>query len=342
LDVAGFVRVLALNPGSSSLKAALRESASSDAVYTKLIERVDSSELDAALAQVADELPGTPEAVAHRLVHGGPRHFAPTVIDDAVLADLSAAVPLAPLHLPGALEVIRHARAQWPSVPHVACFDTGFHRDLPAVAQRLPVPSSVAALGVRRYGFHGLSVQSVLLAHPSLGDAVIAHLGSGCSVTAVGADHRPRHTTMSLTPTGGVLSATRPGDLDPEIPLYLLDHQGFETDQLRDLFNHSSGLAGVADGRHDVRDLLAASDADAALALDMFVRDVAMAIAACATTLDDWASLVFTGGIGEHAADIRARIVARLRCNGVDVLVVPADEERVMDLQTRELLVSQP
>lgn len=332
------MRVLALNPGSSSLKAAVRDGPSADPTYSMLVERVASDQLDEALAQVAAELPGAPDAVVHRVVHGGPRHFAPTLLDDAVFADLEAAVPLAPLHLPGALEVIRHARAKWPGARHVACFDTGFHRDLPPEAQRLPVPASVAALGVRRYGFHGLSLQSVLLARPSLGDAVIAHLGSGCSVTAVGSDHRPRHTTMSLTPTGGMLSATRPGDLDPEITLYLLERHGYRPDRLRELFNRESGLAGIAGGRHDVRDLLAADDADAALALEMFVRNVAMAIAACATTLDDWASLVFTGGIGEHAAGLRSRIVARLRREGVDVLVVPADEERVMDLQTRALL----
>lgn len=332
------MRVLALNPGSSSLKVALREAASAEPRYSKLVQRVDPNKLDAALEEAAAGMPGAPEVVVYRVVHGGPGHMAPTVLDDAVLADLEAAVPFAPLHLPGSLDVIRHARAYWPDATHVACFDTAFHRDLPEAARRLPVPDSLVQLGVRRYGFHGLSFQSVLLARPNLGDAVIAHLGSGCSVTAVGADHLPRHTTMSLTPTSGVLSATRPGDLDPEIPLYLIERHGYQPDELRELFNHRSGLAGIADGRHDIRDLRTADDADAVLALEMFVRDVAMAIAACATTLDDWAALVFTGGVGEHAPDVRRRIVARLRCDGVEVLVVPADEERVMDLQARELL----
>ena len=196
-------------------------------------------------------------------------------------------------------------------------------------------------MGIRRYGFHGLSVESVLLARPALGDAVIAHLGSGCSVTAVGADGRPRHTTMSFTPTAGMISSTRSGDIDPEIALYLIDRHGYTTAQVRDAFDYRSGLAGVAGGRHDVRDLLAAGDAgdaDAALALDLFACSAAMSIAACSTTLDRWESLVFTGGIGEHSHVMRNRITSRLRLDGVTVTAVPADEERVMDRQARELL----
>ena len=307
-----------------------------------LIERV-GTEIDIATAveQVADALtqPGLdPEAVAHRVVHGGPHHLEPTVIDDALLADLRAAVPLAPLHLPGALETIEHARRHWPDVAQVACFDTGFYRGLPERSRRLPVARELAELGIRRYGFHGLSVQSVLLARPDLGDVVVAHLGSGCSVTAVAADGQPRHNTMSLTPTAGMMSATRTGDLDPEIALYLIDQHGYTADRLRELFNRDSGLAGIADGRRDVRDLESSDDDSAALALDMFVQSAAMAIAACATTLDHWQTLVFTGGVGEHDEWLRARICDRLRCDGVEIVVVPADEERVMDRLTRALL----
>ena len=272
------------------------------------------------------------------MVHGGPQHVEPTVIDDALIADLRAAVPLAPLHLPGALETIEHARAHWPAVPQVACFDTGFFRGLPDRSRRLPVARELADLGIRRYGFHGLSVQSVLLARPDLGDAVVAHLGSGCSVTAVGADGRPRHNTMSLTPTAGMMSATRTGDLDPEIALYLIDQHGYTADRLREIFNRESGLAGIASGRRDIRDLEAADDDDAVLAIEMFVQSAAMAIASCATTLDNWQSLVFTGGVGEHAESVRSRICERLRCDGVEIAVVPADEERVMDRLTRVLL----
>jgi acetate kinase len=188
---------------------------------------------------------------------------------------------------------------------------------------------------------------------------VIAHLGSGCSVTAVSGG-LPRHTTMSLTPTGGLLSGTRSGDLDPEVVLYLIQQHGYTVDRLRELFDRHSGVAGIAQGRHDMRDLLAASDASAALALDVFAGDVAMAIASCATALDHWDTLVFTGGVGEHATTIRDTICARLlvlrggrtdalddplqalASTGVRTLVVTADEEAVMDRLTRRLRGSPP
>jgi acetate kinase len=337
-------RILALNPGSSSLKAAVRTEDGAQPATSMLIERVGTeTDIATAVEQVADAVTQRgldPEAVAHRVVHGGPHHLEPTVVDDALLADLRAAIPLAPLHLPGALETIEHARRHWPDIPHVACFDTGFFRQLPERSRRLPVARELTDLGIQRYGFHGLSVQSVLVVRPDIGDAVIAHLGSGCSVTAVGADGKPRHNTMSFTPTAGMMSATRTGDLDPEIALYLIDQHGYTADRLRDLFNRDSGLAGVADGRRDLRDLESSTDDDAALALDMFVQSAAMAIAACATTLDNWQTLVFTGGIGEHAASVRERICARLRCNDVEIAVVAADEERVMDRLTRALITS--
>jgi acetate kinase len=278
------------------------------------------------------------------------------MVDDALLADLRAAIPLAPLHLPGALATIDQARRSWPGAAQVACFDTGFHADLPTRSSRLPVSAELADLGVRRYGFHGLSIQSVLHQHPELDQAVIAHLGSGCSVTAV-AGGRPRHTTMSLTPTSGMVSGTRTGDLDPEIVLYLIQQHGYQVDQLRDAFDQRSGLAGIAGGRHDLRDLLGADDPAAGLALDIFIDSAAMAIASCATTLDHWPVLVFTGGVGEHAEPVRERICARLltlrggdpngeldgsvqrlQATGLRVLVVPADEEAVLDRLTRQLL----
>jgi acetate kinase len=336
------VKVLALNPGSSSLKAALRTSESQPPEFSALVERVGTEQgIAAAVDSVEEALSARsfePDAVAHRVVHGGPRHQEPALVDDALLTDLRAAVPLAPLHLPAALEAIEHARRRWPDVAHVACFDTGFHRDLPERSRRLPVPPELSDIGIRRYGFHGLSMQSVLLARPDIGNAVVAHLGSGCSVTAIGADGRPRHTTMSFTPTAGMMSATRTGDIDPEIALYLIDQHGYSPAQLRDLFDRSSGLAGVAGGRRDVRDLQSGDDDAAVLALDMFVQSAAMAIASCATTLDGWDTLVFTGGVGEHATSLRDRILARLRCEGVDVIVVAADEERVMDRIARALL----
>jgi acetate kinase len=263
------------------------------------------------------------------------------VIDEALLGDLHAAIPLAPLHLPGDLECIGRARHTWPDASHVACFDTGFHHDLPEWSRRLPVADELERAGVRRYGFHGLSIESVLHARSDLGNTVIAHLGSGCSVTAVGADGRPRHTTMSLTPTGGMISATRTGDLDPEILLYLIEEHGYSVSRLRELMDRQGGLAGLAGGRHDVRDLLGAPDVAAALALEVFVRGAAAAIAGCATALDSWESLVFTGGIGEHADAIRDAVLARLPgSTGLRVLVVPADEEGVLDRSARQLVTA--
>jgi acetate kinase len=354
------LRVLALNVGSSSLKAVLR-SAPGVRGLALLAERLGSDDaslkvsgedatvaleggIDDAVEGVARLLAARDlslDAVAHRVVHGGPDHYRPCVVDEALLRDLQNLVTLAPLHLPPALEAISLARRIWPQPVHVACFDTGYHHDLPETSIRLPLPVEVTDLGVRRYGFHGLSVESVLLARPDMADAVVAHLGSGCSVTAVGSDRLPRHTSMSLTPASGMMSSTRAGDLDPEILLFLIEHHGFTTSGLRDVLDRRSGLFGVSDGRRDMRDLFDADDHDAKLALAMFVSSAAMAIAACATTLDRWRWLVFTGGIGEHAAAVRAQICGRLRLDGVEVLVVPADEERVMDEMTRTLLSSE-
>lgn len=331
--------VLALNAGSSSLKAALRVDAENAPETTLYVERVGTEiDMAGALDRVMSALATAPEAVAHRVVHGGPSHFRPAVVDDALLADLQQAAPLAPLHIPASLEVINLARQRWPNAVHVACFDTGFHHDLPERSRRLPVSRTITELGVRRYGFHGLSVQSVLLARPHLNNAVIAHLGSGCSVTAIGRDRKPQHTTMSFTPISGMMSASRPGDIDPLVLLYLIEQHGYTTQQLREELEQRAGLIGVSDGRRDVRDLLAADDHDAVLALEMFVTSASMAIAACATTLESWDHLVFTGGVGEHATAVRDRIVQRLRLRETAVDVVPADEERVLDRETRRIL----
>lgn len=366
--------MLALNPGSSSLKAALR---TPELALVVSVERLGTPEgqlaiisgphretrsfgggLAAAADAIAHEIAVRglqPDAVSHRVVHGGPNHFRPSHVDDSLLDSLRSVIPLAPLHLPGDLDSIDHARRVWPDAEHVACFDTGFHHDLPEVSRRLPVPERLVRDGIRRYGFHGLSVQSVLHARPDLDDLVVAHLGSGCSASAV-ANGKSRHTTMSLTPTGGMVSATRTGDLDPEIPLYLLEHKGYGLTELRQLLDHESGIAGIAEGRHDLRDLLGASDASAQLAIAVFVASAARAITDCALALDSWRNLVFTGGIGQNSEAVRELICQRLLsvrgavrsssasavqtlvADGVSVIVVPADEEGVLDRLARELL----
>ena len=371
--------VLALNPGSSSLKAAVRDPTLRLAVH---VERLGTDKARATLSAPGEEQVSTPvsgdfgdavawvrtvmeqsaiepQAVTHRVVHGGPVHDRPTLIDEKLVSYLREIIPLAPLHLPGAITAIELARQTWPRVPHVACFDTAFHHGLPDEARCLPVADDVAAMGVRRYGFHGIAVQSVVDGVPDLGPAVIAHLGSGCSVTAV-ADAQSRHTTMSLTPTGGTMSATRSGDLDPEIVLFVLAHPDWDTDAVRNMLTHRSGIAALSGGIVDMRDLLSArADSRVDLAIRAFTRSVAMAIASCATALDEWHALVFTGGIGEHSSEIREEICARLlslpgavadsrstsasasdqlAARGIRVLTVPADEEAVMDHQTRQLL----
>jgi acetate kinase len=371
--------VLALNPGSSSLKAAVRDPTLRLAVQ---VERLGTDKARATISAPGKEPASTPvsgdfddavawvravmeqsaiepQAVTHRVVHGGPVHDRPTLIDEKLVSYLREIIPLAPLHLPGAITAIELARQTWPRVPHVACFDTAFHHGLPDEARCLPVADDVAAMGVRRYGFHGIAVQSVVDGVPDLGPAVIAHLGSGCSVTAV-ADAQSRHTTMSLTPTGGTMSATRSGDLDPEIVLFVLAHPDWDTDAVRNMLTHRSGIAALSGGIVDMRDLLSArADSRVDLAIRAFTRSVAMAIASCATALDEWHALVFTGGIGEHSSEIREEICARLlslpgavadsrstsasasdqlAARGIRVLTVPADEEAVMDHQTRQLL----
>ncbi|MGY1744006.1 acetate/propionate family kinase [Blastococcus sp. SYSU D00695] len=351
--------VLALNPGSRSLKAAVHDAAGRRVLDLHVPRPPDDvaaavADLAARVADAGVEL----TAVAHRVVHGGPRHTAPERVDDALLASLRELVPFAPLHLPAAIAAVEAARDRWPELPHVACFDTAFHAALPEAATRLPLPADAAALGVRRYGFHGLNLQHVVDTVPDLGRAVVAHLGGGCSVTALDGG-RPVATSMSFSPTGGVPSATRTGDLDPDAVLFLGEH-GWSVPQLRDLVNHRSGIAGLTGGVTDMQDVearAATGDAGCRLALDVFTRAVATTAAGYTALLGGLDALVFTGGIGEHSAGVRAAVTGMLAHLGaaldpsatapgrvspdgarVRVLVVPADEEVVLDREARRLL----
>jgi acetate kinase len=288
-------------------------------------------------------------------VHGSPALRAALPVAAELIDQLRAESVRDPLHLPRQLAVVEEARALWPDAEEVLVPDGGFHRTLPDEATALPLPAEARAAGLRRWGFHGLAVQSVVDLLPGLGAAVVVHLGSGCSVTAV--EHGvSRHTTMSLSPAGGVPSLTRSGDLDPEVVLQLVELSGGSVPTVRDLLNRRSGVAGLSGGGTDVRALLADGGAEADLALRVFVRDVAMAVAAAVTTLDAWDAVVFTGGIGVHSEEIRERVCARLLplragsrelwgrpserlvATGLRVLTVPVDEEAVMDRLTREAL----
>ena len=256
----------------------------------------------------------------------------PVLVDDAVERAIDELAVLAPLHNPPALEAIRRARAALPDVPHVAVFDTAFHRTMPAAASTYAVPERWREeWDVHRYGFHGINVQWVA-SQVAVRRLVVAHLGGGCSVTAV-LDGRSVDTTMGFSPLEGVPMATRSGSVDPAALLYLLREKRVTLDELADALEHASGLAGLSG--HASGDVREATP----FALDVFVHRVAGAIAAMAAACGGIDVLAFTGGIGEHADELRERIVDRVRFLGVfDVVVVPAGEEFVIAAQTRGLL----
>ncbi|MEO5941361.1 MAG: acetate/propionate family kinase [Candidatus Limnocylindrales bacterium] len=331
------MRVLVLNPGSSSLKAAVLEppdrtplaaielDLGPDASRSAVVAAAVAAALDALLAGAG---PGTIDAVGYRVVHGGTRFVGPALIDDEVVAAIDALGALAPLHNPLAAAAIRAARVALPHAIHVAAFDTAFHAALPEDAVRYAVPSHWAeAWGVRRYGFHGLSVAwstrrvAELLERPVTDlRLVVAQLGSGCSVTAV-AGGRSVETSMGMTPLEGLVMGTRAGSLDPGIIIALLRDGRRSVEELAEDLDHRSGLVGLSGRTSDVRELLAAEatgDQMARLALAVFVRRAAAGIAAAATALDRLDAIVFTGGIGAHAGPVRRRILDRLAVVGVE------------------------
>ena len=329
--------ILALNCGSSSLKYAVFEGerrTAGGAVAGIGVPGGHATHGDAVHAALA-ELP-TPSAVGHRLVHGGPDLLEPVRIDPGVLAKLREAVPFAPLHLPPALAAIDAVAARHPRVPQIACFDTSFHRTLPDVARRFALPARVEALGVRRYGFHGLSYEWAVSELKLRGKAVIAHLGNGASMCAV-RDGVCIDTTMGLTPAGGFMMGTRTGDLDPGVIVFLLERMSPE--EIAHLVDRESGLLGVSGLTSDMKTLLASRDPRARLAVEMFCYQACKAAAALAAALGGLDALVFTGGIGEHAGEVRERICGGLSHLGrFAVQVITADEERVIARHAGELL----
>ncbi|MFL6242341.1 MAG: acetate/propionate family kinase [Acidimicrobiia bacterium] len=320
--------VLCVNSGSSSLKTALFEvDGTTERALGRAAHPVESGDytaaLDAALVSFdAQGLP-LPGAAGHRVVHGGPRHAEPVLVDDGVLTDLSELVPFAPLHMPAAIAGIEAIRARW-DIPQVACFDTAFHHHMPELAQRLPLPDSLWDAGVRRYGFHGLSYEYIVgaLGAVELGRAVIAHLGNGASMVAV---HHGQSvdTTMGFTPAGGLVMSTRSGDLDPGVPVFLLREQGYDADRLEQLVDREAGLVALSGGTSDMQTLLERRQQDqrAVLAVDAFCYQARKQVGALAAVLGGLDTLVFTGGIGEKAAAIRSGT-----CDGLDHLGVELDD----------------
>jgi acetate kinase len=271
-----------------------------------------------AIGIVLDAVAGAEvHAVGYRVVHPGPRIADHVRITPKVLKELDAAAEFAPLHDPETVAMIRETMRRMPGIPHVACFDTVFHRTMPAEATTYPIPKEIRAGGVKRYGFHGLSCESVVRQMRPLGPLpsrmVIAHLGSGCSVTAV-VDGQSIDTTMGFTPTGGVVMGTRPGDLDPGLLLYLLrqERSGDAVGQVEQMLNRHAGmvaLSGLPNDMKAVRAAAASGNDDAILALKVFTRSVRKAMGGFAWLMGGLDAIVFTGGIGEHDAATRLEIL---------------------------------
>ncbi|MDX1656405.1 MAG: acetate/propionate family kinase [Candidatus Competibacteraceae bacterium] len=381
--------ILVLNAGSSSLKFSLyRLGAALHPVYHGQVEGIGTSPHllvqegqrlvaeerwqegghDRALARLLDWLDRTDRltlrAVGHRVVHGGTALDKPVVVDDQVLAKLESLVPLAPLHQPHNLAGIRAVRASAPQLPQVACFDTAFHRRHPREADLFALPWTFYEQGIRRYGFHGLSYEAIARALPRVapdiarGRVVVAHLGSGASLCAL-RDGVSIDSTMGLTALDGLPMGTRTGALDPGVVLYLIQNRGLDIEQLEDLLYRRSGLLGLSGVSNDMRQLLESDQPRAALAVDYFVYRIRREIGALAAALGGLDGLVFTAGIGEAAAPIRARVCRELTWLGVtldepanqkqgprisapgsrvQVWVIPTDEEGMIARHTVEVL----
>lgn len=341
--------ILCLNSGSSSLKFALFNISGSveQKLVSGAIENIGAHahlwlrDGDRVLLDKQGPLPGAheciaaifttlddlklarPQAAGHRIVHGGPRYTEPHRIDSQLLKELESVVPLAPLHLPAQIEIIRALAKRYPDLPQVACFDTAFHAGMPEVAHRLSLPRKLWDAGVRHYGFHGLSYEFIVnaLGAAGRGRVIIAHLGNGASMAAI-RDGKPVDTSMGLTPAGGFMMSTRSGDLDPGVLLYLL-RAGYGPDELEKMINRESGLLGVSGSSSDMKTLLEkrSHDSLADQAIQMFCYGIKKFIGAYAAVLGGVDTLVFTGGIGERAAAVREEICQRLEFLGIQLNV---------------------
>jgi len=348
------VAILVLNAGSSSLKfaafradpgAPLAASAEGEIEIAAVghddsTDRPDADTADArdparnhgealerALARLDAESRDVPlAAVGHRVVHGGERFATPVRVSEDVLAALDALIPLAPLHQPHGVTAIRAVAAMRPELPQVACFDTAFHATLPRDARRFALPRELSAAGIRRYGFHGLSYEwaaerlAALDPAAARGRAVVAHLGNGASLCALRGG-RSVATTMGMTALDGLVMGTRCGALDPGVVLHLLRRHDGDVDAVEELLYRRSGLLGVSGISSDMRTLLASDDPHAAEAVDLFVDRIGHELGALAAALGGLDAVVFTGGIGEHATAIRARV-----CRAAAWLGVALDE----------------
>lgn len=333
--------ILTINVGSSSVKYALFNSGEQPhkIVSGKVASETALEEIFSAIREYA--LPEDISAIGHRIVSGGPKYPSTAVIDDVMLTELRARASFDPDHLPREIALIELFRARLPQVVQVACFDTTFYAELPRVAQLLPIPRRYEAQGIRRYGFHGLSYAHLLKEVARMhGEAaaqsriVMAHLGSGASLTAVRGGV-PIDTTMSFTPASGVPMSTRSGDLDPGLLWYLAASEGMDAKRFNDMVNHESGLLGISETSADMYYLLEheTTDVRCAEAVTLFCYEVKKRIGALAAALGGIDMLVFSGGMAEEAPRIRRRV-----CEGLDFLGVALDEDKNdagMDLISR-------
>jgi acetate kinase len=319
---------------------------------TSLIQRNQIHEsqddaLRALAAAIREHADTTPVAVGHRVVHGGPKLCRHQIITPQVLDQLRLAIHFAPLHIPQALSLIATAQSIFPSAAQFACFDDAFHQTIPEVASHFALPHRYYDAGIRRYGFHGISYES-LVHHfgaklPTR--AIFAHLGNGSSLCAL-RNGISIDTTMGLTPTGGIPMGTRSGDLDPGVILYLLRNEKLDWDRLEDLLNHQSGLFALSSGESDVKTLeerARSNDPKARLALDVFAVSVRKTIGAYMALLGGVDLLVFTGGIGEHSNHIRSAATDGLELLGLTpdkIQIVPTEEEQQIARHCREMLIS--
>ena len=372
--------ILVLNSGSSSLKFGVYYRGANDeeplltgsadgiglsngslhiraADGTSLVQRdrIHESQSDALAALAASlvaDIASTPAAVGHRVVHGGPNLCKHQITTPQFLDQLRSATHFAPLHIPQALSLIAAAQSIFPSAAQFACFDDAFHQTIPEVASHLPLPQRYFDLGIRRYGFHGISYESLVhLFGAKLPErAIFAHLGNGSSLCAL-RNGISIDTTMGLTPTGGIPMGTRSGDLDPGVILYLLRNAKLDADQLEDLLNHRSGLFALSSGESDVKTLEErarstdpnSKDPSARLALDVFAVSVRKAIGAYMALLGGVDLLVFTGGIGEHSDSVRSAATNGLELLGLTadkIQIVPTQEERQIARHCREMMIN--
>jgi acetate kinase len=296
-------------------------------------------------AAIRDHIPGVPAAIGHRIVHGGPKLRQHQRITQQVLKDLRAAVHFAPLHIPQALSLIEAAQKAFPAAMQIACFDDAFHQTLPEVAAHFAIPQRYYEAGIQRYGFHGISYESLVhhFGAKLQARAIFAHLGNGSSLCAL-RNGVSIDTTMGLTPTGGIPMGTRSGDLDPGILLYLLRNEKMDAKTLEDLLNHECGLFALSSGESDVKVLeerAGKGDSNAQLALDIFSRAVQKTIGAYVALLGGVDLLVFTGGIGQHSERVRSAATKGLEGIGLTpdkIQIVPTQEERQIARHCRAIM----